>query len=194
MSNGFGVTYRSSGYLTRSLSEDGAVFFDTTNRLLPGDVNGKTDVYEYDAAGLHLISTGTSPDPVSFRDASASGDDVFFITTQALAGGDGDRAMSLYDARVGGGFAQPQLPPTCEGIEGEGSCRGPLPTPPDAASPLSAMFVGPGNPPPPPPPRKLHCKKGFRQVKVHGRRVCKRVRKHHKHRRPTAGARPGAHR
>jgi hypothetical protein len=185
-----GPTYKTPGYLTRSLSENGAVFFDTTNRLLAGDVNGKSDVYEYDGAGLHLISTGTSPDPASLRDASASGDDVFFITTQALVGGDGDNSMSLYDARVGGGFAQPQRPSTCEGIEGEGSCRGPLPTPPGAASPLSATFVGPGNPPPP--PRTSHCKKGFRQVKVHARKVCKRVRRHRKHRRP--GARPGAHR
>jgi hypothetical protein len=172
------------GYLTRQLSEDGRVFFSTQNRLLPADENGVRDVYEYEGGRLSLISSGKSAAFSRLRDASPSGDDVFFTTTDGLVGGDSDNRMSLYDARVGGGFAEPPPPsPTCD--EQERPCRGALSEASPSSSPLSASFTGPGNlssSPSPSPSPKTHCKKGFKQVKVHGRSVCKRVRKHkHKH-------------
>jgi hypothetical protein len=178
------------GYLTRSLSDDGAVFFDTRNTLLPADVNSpKFNVYEYVGGSVRLISSGASPDNALFRDASASGDDVFFNTTQSLVARDGDNGVSLYDARVGGGFAEPPAPPPlCESLEGEGSCRMLLSPPPPSSSAGSASFVGPGNPSPPPPPPptpprpKRHCKKGFKPVKRHGHVVCRRAHRHHSRR------------
>jgi hypothetical protein len=185
--------FRTPGYLTRQLSEDGRVFFSTQNRLLPADENGQMDVYEYEGGQLSLISSGKSADFSRFRDASPSGNDVFFATTDGLVGRDSDNTMSLYDARVGGGFAEPvPPPPACD--EGERACRGPLSEAPLSPSPLSASFMGPGNlpaspPPPPPPPPKTHCKKGFRKARVHGRSVCKRVRRH----KPKHHAKRGAH-
>jgi hypothetical protein len=189
------------GYLTRSLSDDGAVFFDTRNRLLPADVNGpKFDVYEYAGGSLRLISTGASPDNARFRDASASGDDVFFNTTQALVGRDSDNGVSLYDAHVGGGFAEPPAAPSpCESLEGEGACRVLLSPPQPSTSSGSAGFVGPSNPsppppPPPPPPSKRHCKKGFKRVKRHGHVVCRRVHSHHNRRGASRGPSREGHR
>ena len=82
------------------------MFFSTSNKLLPGDVNGLSNVYEYAGGELHLISTGTSaPDPSFSVMRAPNGEDVFFITSQSLVASDTDNTLSLYDARVGGGFA-----------------------------------------------------------------------------------------
>jgi hypothetical protein len=171
--------FRTPGYLTRQLSEDGRVFFTTQNRLVPADENGVRDVYEYQHGQLSLISSGKGPAPSRFRDASPSGNDVFFATTDALVNQDGDNRLSLYDARVAGGFAEPPPPPpACD--EGERPCHPPLSESPLSPSPLSASFSGPGNlPPPAPPPPPPHCKKGFARAKVHGKSVCERVHKPH---------------
>jgi hypothetical protein len=166
-------TYQTPGYLTRSLSEDGADFFDTTNRLLSGDLNDKSDVYEYKGGNLHLISTGTSPDPASFRDASASGDDVFFLTTQPFARSDTDKALSLYDARVNGGFPEPPPPVVCESEE---ACHTAHQQPPASSTSGTSHFEGPEEG-----PNHPRCPKG--QVKRHGKCVKPhrhRKAKHHK--------------
>jgi hypothetical protein len=91
---------------SRALSVDGRrVFFNSADALLPADVNGELDVYEWEAGRLRLVSTGKSTSPSVFSGASASGDDVFFGTREGLVGQDRDVYMDLYDARVGGGFA-----------------------------------------------------------------------------------------
>ncbi len=152
------------GYLERSLSENGRVFFDSPDALLPADANGKQDVYEYENGQLHLLSTGTSGHDSFFNDASTSGDDVFFATDQALALEDGDAANSIYDARVDGGFAEPAAQaPQCEGE----SCRGAGIGAGEGSPPGSAAFEGPGNRP------HLHCRKRF--VRRHGRCVKRRT-------------------
>ena len=100
--------------LTRNLSESGGrVFFQTEAPLLAADRNGQMDVYEWEAEGegscrsdtqdggcLYLVSTGTSPQPSLFGDASTNGDSVFFFTRQQLAGSDEDNNVDVYDARV----------------------------------------------------------------------------------------------
>jgi len=149
-------------FLTRNLSEDGStVFFDSPDALVPGDTNGVQDVYEWGVAGhgtctsasptfseasggcLYLISTGTSPAPSWFADASASGGDAFFFTYQPLVGQDEDQLEDIYDARVGGGIAaqSPQVAPPCDG---EG-CRGGSSASPLLAAPASSTYEGPGN-------------------------------------------------
>jgi hypothetical protein len=130
----------------RALAADGSrVFFDTAQALVPEDVNGRVDVYEYDVASGRpfLISTGTSPDDSWFMDASLNGSDVFFTTRQQLVGWDVDQEYDVYDARIGGGFPEPPLPPEpC----GEGSCRGPLASTPSVlGAPASATLEGAGN-------------------------------------------------
>ncbi len=129
------------------------------------------DVYEWEAPGtgscttggpaysplnegcLYLISSGKSPYPSFFADASENGNDAFFFTRQSLVGQDEDELQDVYDARVGGGLAaQNQVAPQpCEGSE---ACHGPYPAPPAEGSAASAGFSGPSDPKP------KHSKKG----------------------------------
>ena len=176
--------------LQRQVSDNGQVFFDTQNRLLTSDVNNAINVYEYQGGHLHLISSGASNDDSYFYGASASGNDVFFITEQALVSSDTDETNSLYDARVGGGFlAGPAVgpggvveAPPCESVE---ACKPPPGESPAEPFPASSAFSGAGNlvsPPPPglPAPKKvvkkaIKCPKGKKLN--HGKCVKKKPNK-----------------
>jgi hypothetical protein len=136
--------------LSRQLTDQGQVFFDTAESLLPTDENGTFDVYEYRGGHVYLISSGTSGEESSFREAGADGENVFFTTYQALVGSDTDNGLSLYDARVGGGFAP--VPgvgpggvveaPACTSAE---ACKPPPGEPPVEPFGASSAFNGPGN-------------------------------------------------
>jgi hypothetical protein len=137
-------------FITRNLSQDGnEVFFQTEESLVPQDVDGRMDVYEWQREGtgscpggqgdcLYLISTGTNANPSYFGDASSNGEDVFFFTRQPLVGQDRDDNLDLYDARVGGGIAA-QTPSIAEPCSGE-ACREPV-GPPPAFGPVSSVAV-----------------------------------------------------
>jgi hypothetical protein len=153
-------------FLTRNLSKDSRVFFQTQEALLASDTNEQTDVYEWEAAGegtcaegtgsysaasggcLYLISTGESDKPSYFGDASADGSNIFFFTRQSLVGQDQDENEDLYDARVEGGIAAQNQPPTAS-CTGEG-CLGPVDPSPVFDAPSSTTFAGVGNPTPQP--------------------------------------------
>ncbi len=139
--DGLGTLRETPGYLQRYVLDDGRVFFDTFEALLPNDGNGDSDVYEYEAGQLHLISSPTGG-ATYFYDSSLSGDDVFIVTAQHLVAGN-VAAMSLYDARVDGGFAEAASLTAC----GEEDCKGPVSAAPSFFAPTSATFVGAGNPP-----------------------------------------------
>ncbi len=131
--------------IEHSVSDNGQVFFKTRNALVAADVNDTGDVYEYVAGHLYLLTTGTSPDESHFADASASGNDVFIVTTQALVNSDPGGDYSLYDVRVNGGFRSQNeavQPPTCESTEG---CLPPLNEAPAEFSVASAALSGSGN-------------------------------------------------
>ncbi len=103
------------------VSEDGQeVFFQSPDPLVPQDINGKLDVYEFQDGRLSLISSGTATGDSFFLDNSASGSDVFFTTTAGLVPEDTDGGYDVYDARVGGGFDRTQ-PAECVGFCGESS-------------------------------------------------------------------------
>jgi hypothetical protein len=128
---------------TRTLSADGSrVFFDTPDPLVPQDSNGQRDVYEWERGKISLISSGTSSEPSDIVDSSASGDDVFFATSQGLAPGDSDTGYDIYDARVPrpGDIPPPRALP-CQGDV----CQGPPSVPSLLGPPASAMFSGAGN-------------------------------------------------
>jgi hypothetical protein len=159
----------SSSYsaLPRALSKDGRrVFFDTADPLVPGDSNGKRDVYEWENGRLHLISSGVGSDDSYFGDASEDASDVFFLTRDQLVGNDVDHSLDLYDARVNGGF--PEALPPSPGCEGE-ACQ-----PPQAivneSTPASSAFRGPGNVH----SRGTRCAKGHHRVRRSGRVRCVR--------------------
>ena len=173
----------------RSLSADGTrAFFETTEALAPEDTNGALDVYEWRSPGtgactiggpgysvlnegcVYLISTGKSPFPSLFADASRSGDNVFFFTRQGLVGQDKDELQDVYDARVGGGLPSQNPPPPnpCPSVD---ACHGPDQTPPSEPATGSATFVGPANPVPKHKKAKAkkkvkHKKKGKRQMRA----------------------------
>jgi sugar lactone lactonase YvrE len=131
-------------YLSRNLSDDGSrLFFETTDALAAGDVNGMQDVYEYEHGRPYLISSGTSDVDSSFFDATPSGSDVFFETASQLAAQDTDQKLDIYDARVGGGF--PPVPPVGVPCSGD-LCKPPPSGSPPGIAPGSSTFIGSGNP------------------------------------------------
>jgi hypothetical protein len=173
---------------TSQLSNDGRVFFSTTDSLLPADVNGNHfDVYEYDGSRLHLVSAGTGNDDSRFKNASLDGSNVFFTTADALVSSDTDESTSLYDARVGGGFLTgPAVGPggvvevpACTSAE---ACKPPPGEPAVEPFPASSAFSGAGNLVSPPGPvltapkkKTIKCPKGKRLS--HGKCVKKKTLK-----------------
>jgi NHL repeat len=160
-------------YQPRYLSNSGRLFFNSVNALVPQDVNGTQDVYEYDPVGLEssegksvceasspefstasggcvaLISSGSSAQESAFMDASESGDDVFFLTSAKLSPLDVDTSRDIYDAHVCTTaepcitFPNAQSPPCTT----EASCKAaPTPQPSIFGAPASSTFQGLGNP------------------------------------------------
>ena len=172
---------------TGQLSDDGRVFFSTTDSLLPADVNGSHfDVYEYDGSRLHLVSAGTGNDDSIFRNASLDGANVFFTTADALVSSDTDEAISLYDARVGGGFLTgPAVGPggvvevpACTSGE---ACKPPPGEPAVEPFPASSAFSGAGNLVSSPAPVLTASKKTIKCLKhkklSHGKCVKKKLKR-----------------
>jgi hypothetical protein len=166
------------GYPQRNVSEAGQVFFETSEALVPQDTNGVRDVYEYQGGVLHLISSGTSSAPSYFLDATPSGSDVFFATAQKLLRRDTKSTYEIYDARVGGGFAEPLLPvPPCES-----ECKGTAGAPPVFSTLSSTTFTGLGNVAGSKTSTKpKHEKHGARLRR--GLRACRNRYRHNEHRR-----------
>jgi len=108
-----------TSHLNRTITNDGRlVFFTSGEALLPGDTNHTDDAYEYNTTtrAVNLLSSGTSPDPSFFLEASSDGSDAFFATRERLSGWDVDESTDIYDARVDGGLTEPPLSsPTCDG-------------------------------------------------------------------------------
>jgi hypothetical protein len=127
-------------YQPNYVTDEGRVFFDSQEALLPQDTDGATNVYEYEGGRLHLISDGAGVGSSFFDAASPSGDDVFFTTRQQLVPQDQDEQADLYDARVDGGFRAPAPAPVCEGEE---ECLGPF-NPQSPALQLPASIVADG--------------------------------------------------
>ena len=202
-------TWETSLYARRPLSDTGnRLFFESYEPLVLSDTNGAADVYEWEAPGtggcslesgryvqsaegcLYLISSGKDPSDSEFIDATPDGSEAFFTTAQSLIEED-PGSTDLYDARIDGGFPPPPPPPA--GCEGQ-ACQAPAPAP-QAKTPASAGFRGPGNLREKNPRRR--CPKGRRAVRRHGKTRCapRRHKRHarHKHRhRRRAHARRGA--
>jgi hypothetical protein len=151
-----------SVYQSRYLDADGRLFFDSADPLVAQDQNSKEDVYEYEPQGINgcekpagcvaLISSGAKTDgrESAFLDSSATGNDVFFLTSEKLSPRDTDGSFDVYDARVCGtsesGPCLPPVAPPPAPCQGEG-CKAGAPTQPGVSTPASASFSGPGNAP-----------------------------------------------
>ena len=156
--------------------KSGRVFFESRDALVPGDVNETWDVYEWEPVGVgscseagtgyesstggcvSLVSSGRSAQESEFLDASASGGDVFFLTSAQLVPADYDSLLDVYDAHECSSAA-PCLPsgsvspPVCVT---EASCKASaVPVPGVYGVPSSATFSGPGDLAPPPAAKKV---------------------------------------
>jgi hypothetical protein len=149
----------------RYLSNEGRLFFDSDDALVPQDINQTDDAYEYEPAGvgdctsslptfseraggcIGLISSGLSHNESVFLDASENGSDVFFLTAEPLVAQDIDTAFDVYDAHICTSQSPcakaPVAVPPCTTAD---SCRAaPLPQPSSFGAPASATFSGAGN-------------------------------------------------
>ena len=98
-------------FQSRYLSDEGRLFFNSPDHLVPQATSGKESVYEYEPSGVgscespsgacvSLISSGSSERESAFLEATPSGNDVFFLTSAQLLPQDTDTAIDIYDARV----------------------------------------------------------------------------------------------
>ena len=136
------------GQSSVNVTEDGRVFFMSTDRLTPQAIEGYQNVYEYKDGDVYLISDGQDRAiksgvdyAVELLGTDESGRDVFFTTSDSLTPQDTNTQIDIYDARTGGGF--PQMPPSAA-CHGEG-CQGALSAAPVLGVPGSTVFAGPGN-------------------------------------------------
>ncbi len=148
-----------ASYRSRYLFDNGRLFFNSPVGLVAGDGNGRQDVYEFEPAGVGgcvagpgcvgLLSGGSSSEESAFLDASASGEDVFFLTGAQLARGlDVDGALDVYNAHVCStavpcASGQVSVAPGCSTGD---SCRAAPAAQPDLfGAPASQLFSGRGN-------------------------------------------------
>jgi hypothetical protein len=133
--------------LQRNVSDNGQVFFDTPNPLVAAvrneqpNIYVQSNVYEYTHGQPHLLSSGTAGSPSYFYEASPDGADAYLISAQSLAPGASDAELSIFDAKVDGGFPAPA--PGAEPCAGE-ACSGPQTPPTTPPSNASEAFFGPG--------------------------------------------------
>jgi hypothetical protein len=194
-----GIGGGNSIYRPRSVLDNGRVFFNAIDALVPADSNGEWDVYQYESDGVgdctassggaatsrmaggcvSLLSSGTGEGESAFYDASESGDDAFFLTGAALSVNDEDRELDIYDARVNG------IPATRTPVaECSGEACQPVAQAPDDPTPASAAFKGAGNVRP---EAAKRCAKGKQRVRRKGRVRCVAKKHHHQRTKRPAG-------
>ena len=134
-----------SEHAQRNALDDGRVFYTSETRLVPGDINGRRDVYQWKEGANTLISTGRSREDSGFSEASTDGDSAFFLSSERLVAADTDEEADLYVARVDGGIpSQNQPPEDARACTGEG-CQGALSAAPGVLAPASSVLAGTGN-------------------------------------------------
>lgn len=186
------------------ISDDGRfVFFNSLDHLSPedaskperrGNENPVGETYEWVSPGTEgcanpggcqrLLSSGTENSIGSpFLGGSADGSSAFFLTHTRLLPSDTDDRNDIYDAHIGGGFAEPVQAAPCSGE----ACQGQPSSSRQFGEPGSSGFVGSGNLRPPARCRALgrrarrlsHKARKTRNAKLarHAHRLRKRARR-----------------
>ncbi len=135
------------------------IFFETESALVPEDQNSGSppmalglgeatqeipsdvDVYEWENGHVYLISSG-QPGLTRLQGVTPSGDDAFFTSSVSIAGGAEAGSISLYDARVGGGFPSPAQNGGSTSCESISACQGTLVEFPNFAVPATSALGG----------------------------------------------------
>ena len=173
-----GVTDGFNNPRFNAITNDGRVFFSSPDKLVPGDTNGKTDVYQWQDGAQSLISTGKGTSDSRFFTASPDGRNVFFATDQQLVAQDTDNLVDLYDARQGGGLVSQNPPTAAAPCSGE-DCKAPPSGRPDGAQPGSVSVVGAGRSP-------SRCRHMDARKRKHAAKHKKKATKKSKHARASA--------
>jgi hypothetical protein len=140
-------------YQPRFISDDGSRVFFEERTGREGSLQSWVYEWERDGSGscglgggcVYLLARGESHaqydsgDYQSLLGASASGDDVFFLSREQLVPQDGDEDVHVYDARVGARQPLAALACTSSGCQGA-----PAPAP-VFATPASVTFAGVGD-------------------------------------------------
>ena len=109
-------------FQSRYLSDEGRLYFNSPDELVPAASNGKENVYQFEPAGVgscqsptggcvSLLSAGNSDRESAFVEATPNGDNVFFVTEERLLSQDTDTAFDIYDARECRAQTPCQTPP-----------------------------------------------------------------------------------
>jgi phosphodiesterase/alkaline phosphatase D-like protein len=145
-------------FQSRYLSDEGRLYFNSPDSLVPAARNGKENVYEYEPSGVgscqspsggcvSLLSGGSSDRESAFVEATPDGSNVFFVTEARLLPQDTDTAFDVYDARECS-EASPCLSPAEPAPPGCGetdACRPAQPAQQIPGPSGTAHFSGPGN-------------------------------------------------
>jgi phosphodiesterase/alkaline phosphatase D-like protein len=193
-------------FQSRYLSDEGRLFFNSPEDLVPAAQNRKEDVYEYEPAGVgscqsptggcvSLISGGASDRESAFIEATPDASNVFFLTDSKLLPQDTDTAYDIYDARectvLSGCFSPPAAEEApCAETE---ACRPAEPAQPIPGVTWATATIGAsGNivsqPPPRPAKQGVQARKASRpltraQKLTRALRGCRKRYAHSKHRR-----------
>ncbi len=158
-----------------NLTDDGRVFFTSSEQYVLRDTNEKKDAYEWDDGLVQIISSGTSPADSGLLSVSADGVDAFFFTRDTLTPFDKNGSpMKIYTARENGGFLYTAPPFPCAASD---ECHGPST---QAAPPPNIDTVEGSGRSPVAQPLPKRCRRGF--VKRNGKCVKKKQRKQQKKR------------
>ncbi len=149
----------SAVFQSRYLSNNGRLYFNSPDSLVPAATGGKESVYQYEPSGVgscesptggcvSLLSEGSSDRESAFIEATPDGSNVFFITEANLLPQDTDTGFDIYDARVCTAGSTCLTPPSSSppGCSEVGTCRPALPPVEAPGGPSgSASFFGPGS-------------------------------------------------
>jgi hypothetical protein len=127
-------------------------FFRSKDALAPGGTEGIWNLYEWSHGQVfHVASevpgTATSKEltVLFFAGASADGTDMYFFDGAPLNWEDPEGRPAAWDARIGGGFAEPPAPLAACNASAEGSCQGPVSAAPNSLGAATNTSQGSGN-------------------------------------------------
>jgi hypothetical protein len=191
-------------FQSRYLNDEGRLYFNSPDTLVPAAKNAKENVYQYEPSGVGscqsatggcvaLLSDGSSDRESAFLEATPDASSVFFLTESHLLPQDTDTAFDIYAARECSESAPCLSPPAgtqaaCEETE---ACRPALPAQQlQGGSYATSVSSAEGNiltapaPTPPSPKAGTEAKKTTKQKLTRAQRLnraLKSCRRHYAH-------------